>query len=136
MKRLSPFAKSLVLTYKEQHVTTSNSMMRAVASLAPASGLLGTCDLEEAQIDGWLSFLWTSIDLPSYILAGGENIQIQKDLDEALAKLDGHLRDKRFMVGDAVSLADISLAISLEKVKPNEGSNLSRWFDSISAQLY
>lgn len=109
-------------------------MMRTIALIAPTSGLLGQTEEEYAYIDGWLAFIWSSIDLPLQVLAGGANEAIQKDLDLALAKLEMHLQHKEFMVGQTITLADISLAVSLqgarEVTKPKEKSNLSRWYQN------
>jgi hypothetical protein len=115
-------------------------MMRTVALVAPASGLLGNTDEEDAKVDGWLAFIWSSIDLPLQVLAGGANPAIQTDLDAALAKLEAHLTGQTYMVGSAITLADISLAASLKSAgdagKPKEESNLSRWFQSITTQPF
>ena len=39
-------------------------MVRYIASLVPASELMGQNDIEAAQVDSWLSFIWHSIELP------------------------------------------------------------------------
>jgi hypothetical protein len=115
-------------------------MMRTVAAVAPASGLLGKNDLEDAMVDGWLSFVWSSIDLPMQVLADKDNKAIQKDVDAALAKLEAHLTFQTYMVGHSITLADISLAVSLTSAPPTEGeessSNLFRWYQTITNQAF
>lgn len=103
-------------------------MMRLIASCAPASNLLGTSDFENALVDGWLSFIWASIDLPL-------DANLKKDLQQALAKLEAHLTYNTYLVGHHISVADISLAVSLqcagETQQPTEDSNLARWYSTI-----
>ena len=141
LKRLSPLAKSLVLSFGDQHVTTSNAMMWAVARLAPACGLSGKSEVDTARIDGWLSFVWTSVDLPMYVLASSQvdNPALQNSLESALEKLDSYLNQQRYLVGDSVTLADISLLVSLQSGRDHialkEGSNLFKWFESMSEQI-
>jgi hypothetical protein len=103
-------------------------MMRLIASCAPASSLLGTSDLENALVDGWLSFIWASIDLPL-------DADLKKDLQQAMAKVEAHLTYNTYLVGHHISVADISLAVSLqcaaETQQPKEDSNLARWYSTI-----
>lgn len=117
--------------------------MRAVAAMAPASALLGSSDLDDAVVDGWLSFVWSSIDLPLQVLASGTaNAAIKRDFTAALAKVEAYLQYRTYMVGHGISLADISLAISLREAgdlypKPKEGevSNLFRWYSTVLEQV-
>jgi glutathione S-transferase len=131
-------AKSLVLTFGRTHVTTSNAGMRAVASLAPGSLLLGSSAIDDALVDGWLSFIWSSIDLPLLVVASSGNKQVQEHLERALQKIERHLTYQTYMVGNEITLADLSLAVSLRCAgkawKQKEGSNLLRWYNTITNQ--
>ena len=87
-------------------VATSRAMMRTIASMAnPAIGLLGTSVVDEAMIDGWLAFIWTSIEIPlqaalaleekrsdtATAAAAEEKAGIETDLEIALKKVETHL---------------------------------------------
>jgi aspartyl/asparaginyl-tRNA synthetase len=137
-------AKSLVLCYGDIPVTTSHAMMRTIAMACPSSGLLGMSLLDDASIDGWLSFIWTSIDLPLSVSVDelDDSSAVEQDVTKALETIENYLtRSKRtYMVGDCLSLADISLAISLNEatlptVKPEEGSILGEYLLAITRQL-
>jgi tRNA synthetases class II (D, K and N)/Glutathione S-transferase, C-terminal domain len=132
------------MCYGDVPVTTSHAMMRTIAALAPASGLLGTSAAEDATIDGWLSFIWTSIDLPLSVAGdeSGDPSAVEQDVTKALETIEKYLTESKrtFMVGNAVSLADISLAISLNSAslpsaKPAEGSVLGEYLAAITPQL-
>ncbi|KAG7370968.1 asparaginyl-tRNA synthetase [Nitzschia inconspicua] len=141
---ISPLAKSLVLCYGDVPVTTSNAMMRTIATLSPASCLLGTSAAEDATIDGWLSFIWTSIDLPLSVAGDelGDNSAVEQDVAKALETIEKYLTESKraYMVGNSLSLADISLAVSLSlaslpSAKPSEGSVLGEYLSSITPKL-
>jgi glutathione S-transferase len=141
---ISPLAKSLVLCYGDVPVTTSHAMMRAIAMASPSSGLLGISPMDDATIDGWLSFIWTSIDLP--LSASRDELDelsaVEHDVTKALETIEKYLTlsKRTYMVGDCLSLADISLAISLNEAtlpaaKPAEGSVLGEYLHAITPQL-
>jgi glutathione S-transferase len=135
LKSISPLAKALVVTYQGQPVATVNAILRLIASLAPASKLLGVSDMDDALIDGWLSYIWSSVDLP--LAAAGENEAVQKELKGALDTIEAHLAKNSYMVGDGVSLADISLAVSLQEAnyKCDDGSKLLAWYTKVTTVL-
>lgn len=119
-------------------------MMRTISALAPASGLLGTSAVEDATIDGWLSFIWTSIDLPLSVAGDehGDTSAVERDLTKSLETIENYLSASKrtYMVGNALSLADISLAISLNSAslpsaKPAEGSVLGEFLASVASQM-
>jgi glutathione S-transferase len=140
---ISPLAKSLVLCLGDVPVTTSHAMMRTIASVAPSSGLLGKSPTDDATIDGWLSFVWNSIDLPlAAATIGGDASVVEADVVKALETIEKYLTSSKrtYMVGDSLSLADISLAVSLNLaslpgVKPTEGSVMGEWLAAITPQL-
>jgi glutathione S-transferase len=142
LKAITPFAKSLVLSFRDQHMTNSSAMMRTVASLAPAAGLLGNSDLQDAIVDSWLSFIWTSLDVPLHAVGQNEvqpMTMIQKALDRAFETLNTQLKDRVYMVGDGITLGDISLAVTLKNANGKdsilkEHSNLSRWYHMVLDQ--
>jgi hypothetical protein len=150
---ISPLAKSLVMIYGTADTTTSvtaipttHAMMRTIASLAPTSGLLGTSLSDDAIIDGWLSYIWNSIDLP---LSSATGTEMDGDIQMALTTIElqlvslGTTTKSVYLVGgDSPSLADISLAVSIQTsttttdvMKPTEGSALAKWYETITSQV-
>ena len=124
-------------------------MLRIVGSMVPAFELLGRNGAEAAQVDAWLSFVWHSVELPLQVLreqASSANEspsmecsdQIQRQLDDALLTVDNHLVRNSYLVGDSVTIADLSLAVALtyssECVIPRKASSLSRWLTKVSAE--
>jgi len=121
--QLSHLAKSLVLLVvfdsdddriDEEVVTvaTSRAMMKTIALIAaydkhqvttvPCRGLAEASAVEEAMIDGWLSFIWTSIDLPLQAsLSSHEKLNyeekggIEEVLNIALQKIESHLAKRK-----------------------------------------
>jgi hypothetical protein len=126
-------------------------MMKTIASLAlngagnitaSRGGLAAKSHVDEAVVDGWLSFLWNSIDLPleaaSVLLenetcattAEAEMEVIEDDLKSALKKIETHLSKKETFVSNNsnrlsivatncgttdsfYTVADLSLAVTL-----------------------
>ena len=107
-----------------------NTNARAIAAASPQKeALLGATAVEKAQVAQWLSFVAST-----------------GDLDEHLASLDGALGARAFFVGDALSLADLSLywqihpLLAARAAKEDGGSTagvakqlpcLCRWFDQV-----
>jgi len=135
-------AKSLVLTYNERtHIFTINAMMRFIASLAPAAELQGKSSSDSAQVDGWVSFGWNSFEVPLEVLAMGVD-SVRADMAKSLETLDDYLADNIYMVGDNITLADISLVIVLHKavssraLEINQAANVSRWCDTVTQEKF
>lgn len=105
-EQTTPMAKSLVLTVGEIHLTTTNSMLRTIAELAPGTNLSGVTDIDKAQVDGWLSFVWSSLDVT---LDADE----KADLSAPLHTLEEYLHHRTYLVGQNLTVADISLAVTL-----------------------
>ncbi|XP_068612858.1 bifunctional glutamate/proline--tRNA ligase-like [Brachionichthys hirsutus] len=105
----------------------SNSISRYLARVAPAFGLYGANTMEQAEVDHWLEF-------SSQRLCG------QSALTEALGELDGALSLRTFLVGRAVTLADLSVWAALKGHGdwPSRGkscTHVSRWFFFLSSQV-
>lgn len=142
-------AKSLVLTFDEKtHIGTTNAMMRLIASVAPATGLLGETDEESALVDGWVSYAFNSLDVPLDVLERDTTVKsVQADIAHSLAVLDAHLTYQTFMVGHTITLADISIALSLHKavalgawdvsdMEKVEETHVARWYDTVTHQSF
>eukprot|EP00554_Chaetoceros_debilis_P000666 CAMPEP_0194086750 /NCGR_PEP_ID=MMETSP0149-20130528/22315_1 /TAXON_ID=122233 /ORGANISM="Chaetoceros debilis, Strain MM31A-1" /LENGTH=777 /DNA_ID=CAMNT_0038769917 /DNA_START=92 /DNA_END=2425 /DNA_ORIENTATION=+ len=157
---VSPLANGLALTLADGSTSfggSSSAIMKIVASLAPASGLLGGSDLESAQVDSWVAYGTTNFEVPVSALkvaaaaasasAGKVNEgmvkSIKDDMAYSLSVLNCHVTpdDANYMVGKSVTIADIALACALreavaEKLWDPSASeektvSLSKWYTSI-----
>ncbi len=143
-KELSSLTGSLVLLIIFQNpesetvaVATSRAMMKTIASFG---GNIELSVIDEAMVDGWLSFVWKSIDLPlqaAWLLLHDERISeeekegIEEDLKNALTKIEAHLSKQASGLSEKnlplsivpatrsgstdtfYSLADLSLAVTI-----------------------
>ncbi|XP_044148274.1 LOW QUALITY PROTEIN: bifunctional glutamate/proline--tRNA ligase [Bufo gargarizans] len=108
-----------------EHVsfTDVNSIIRYLARLAPQAGLLGSNLMEQTEINHWVEFSQTRLLEKSTFSA-------------ALQELNHSLSLRTYLVGDALTLADISvfstLAVSAswqEQMKQNKAAvNVRRWY--------
>ena len=133
-----PPPKSLYLSLDgDFKVVMTSSMIRLIASMAPSTELLGRTHLERGQIDSWLSFLWHSIELPCYIIRQTRTLDKSNDaavisqLKASLGTIEAHLmkrpdNEHSYFVGDLVSLADISFAVSMKYYGEELGTLLNR----------
>lgn len=108
-------------------VFESNSLMRLAALTGPnAPALYGTSPAEQTRIDGFLDKTLLFADLiQTYILAGdGLTRDLHGEMHRAFDKycgvLDTILRDHPYLVGDALSLADIVMVCEFALMS-NEG---------------
>jgi elongation factor 1-gamma len=119
----SPLARVPVLDTPQGSIFESGAIARYVARLRADTGLLGASFFDSAQVDAWLGFCSTDIELPAtlwyYPFLGVAPFnaalcaKAKADLAKALAVLEAHLLDKTYMVGHAVTLADITLVSAL-----------------------
>lgn len=155
-EQLSNLAKELVLLVvfpdsgldrdKIITVATSRAMTKIIASATKSreiaiqanQTILANDDLlNEAKTDGWLSFIWNSLDVP--LQAASQSLEdetrweaekeaIEEDVNLALKKIERHLSKQKLhqnwklclvstnrddSLREAYSLADVSLAITL-----------------------
>ncbi|XP_069810307.1 bifunctional glutamate/proline--tRNA ligase isoform X2 [Dendropsophus ebraccatus] len=100
-----------------------NSIIRYLARLAPEAGLLGSNLMEQTEISHWVEFSQTRLLNKSTFSA-------------ALQELNHSLSLRTYLVGDALTLADISifstLAVSAswqEELRQNKAAvNVRRWY--------
>jgi elongation factor 1-gamma len=114
--KLNPNGKVPTLETPEGGVFESNAIARYVARLAD-KGLFGTTLLDTAFVESWIDFSTNEIDGPLkswYLPHVGmlpydkkKETAAQDALKKALATLDAYLQSHTFLVGDAVTLADI-----------------------------
>jgi len=136
-------------------VFESNAMARYVARLTPAgAALLGGADpLVASHVDQWVDFMTNEVDGPilSWFLplAGmrteaecGSSAAAVARLERGLTVLDGVLAERTFLVGDAVSLADVVAAASLwlgftklfEPAFVAKFPHVARYYDTLAHQ--
>jgi elongation factor 1-gamma len=136
-------------------VFESNAMARYVARLTPAgAALLGGADpLTAAHVDQWVDFLTNELDTPIlawFLPAAGMRTEAEcgtapaaiARVERGMAVLDAVLRERTFLVGDAVTLADIVGAASLwlgftklfEPALVAKYPNVARYYDTLAHQ--
>lgn len=121
LMELSPLSQGMVLSLmKDGHIGGSSAaMMKALASMIPtASSLAGRNFLESAHIDSWVQYGISAIEIA---VEASSSVDVKDDLAQALSILGQHLSSSSssssnkdyFMVGDSITIADISLCCSL-----------------------
>jgi len=143
-KAKSPMGKVPVLETREGCLFESNSIARYVAKLRGDTQLFGCGSFQAAQVESWIDFLTNEVDVPAtvwvYPVIGvmpfnyQATAQAKKDLKAALSLLDAHLATRTYMVGDSITLADVTGVCALvqafklvcdAKFRPE---NVERWF--------
>ncbi|XP_008296039.1 bifunctional glutamate/proline--tRNA ligase isoform X2 [Stegastes partitus] len=104
-----------------------NSISRYLARVAPALGLYGANTMEQTEVDHWLEF-------------SARRVCDQPGLTGALGELDKALSLRTFLVGHALTLADLSVWAALKgHVEwPSHGKSfphVNRWFSFLSSQV-
>ncbi|XP_070694452.1 bifunctional glutamate/proline--tRNA ligase isoform X2 [Pempheris klunzingeri] len=105
----------------------ANSISRYLARVAPALGLYGANMMEQTEVDHWLEF-------------SARRLCGQSGLTSALGELDKALSLRTFLVGHAITLADLSVWAALKGHGgwPSQGksfSHVNRWFSFLSSQV-
>jgi len=165
---LSPLAKSIVLSISDNgndHVVggSSSNVMRALASLDPLSSLNGSSDVEKAQVDSWVSYGTSSIEVCIEALKASQSslkdndkdqkqivASIAKDFQFAISVINCHVMYATFMVGNRVTTADIALCSALKEaasvqlwdpdinsedgLKDEKTVNICRWYNTLLNQ--
>lgn len=139
---MTPLAKSLALRFGDVSLATADSMMRTISACAPAKNLSGASDIEKAQVEGWMSFVWSSLELPLAVMEKTEDKKTKAAFAASLATLERHLQYQTFMVGHSITIADISVAVALYSAvdsklwEVKEGDNLARFYQTITHQSF
>ena len=129
-----------------------DSALRLLSHLASPlqAPLFGECLTEQSQVSGWLSFLWSSVDLPVRAMLqqpGAESKAsiLKNEFTSSLERIDQHLLYRTYLVGNSITVADISLAITLETAiqaklwaPPGEDSfvNVTRLYETLKNQTW
>jgi len=150
-EKKSPTGKAPILETAQGVIFEPNAAARFIVKNS-AKKLLGSNEFEAAQVDQWIEFAASEIDLPAsvwvfpllgYINNNAAATQRAKgDIRKVLEILDKHLADKTFLVGERISLADIVVASSLHRLYEKvldpafrkQFVNTNRWFVTIANQ--
>mmetsp|Transcript_68525 Transcript_68525/g.198825 ORF Transcript_68525/g.198825 Transcript_68525/m.198825 type:complete len:752 (-) Transcript_68525:60-2315(-) len=103
-----------------------NPILRRIGQTCE-SEVAGACFVEEGQIDSWLE--WVALEVDHQDLADAS------ELGSICEVLEGHLRTRTFLVGQRLTLADISASLSLRQYLEKAGfdalrgkhPNMIRW---------
>jgi len=146
VKTLSPTGKAPILETPGGVIFESNAIARYLAKIRRDTGLAGDSVYDEAAIDSWVDFSANELELPAtvwfypalgYMPFNKDAYEkAKKDLATALGKLNDYLLTKTYLVGDKITLADISVASALlypmklvcDKAYLKPFGNVVRWF--------
>lgn len=101
----------------------SGAIARYVARLRSDSNLLGATNFQQAQVDQWIDFCNNEVEpargiwiypIQGYIAYNEKAYaEAKKEMTNALTVLNNHLLANTFLVGNAVTLADITIGTAL-----------------------
>ncbi|MCI0916863.1 glutathione S-transferase family protein [Pseudomonas stutzeri] len=123
---LNPAAKVPVLVDGDLVITESAAIQLYLAEKKPEAGYIPTTVEGRAQMYRWIFFLVTEIEQPLWRIARHtfiypENQRLPQDIDlarqegiEMVAVLERHMKDREFLVGDRLSVADFTAAYTLD----------------------
>lgn len=143
----SPLGKIPVLeTESGASIFESNAIARYLARLRPDKGLLGASFVESGLVDSWIDFSAHDLELPAslwyYPVLGltattpAISAKAKADFGSALRVLNTHLADKTYLVGEKITLADITVVSALvypfkfvaDPAFRGQFPNVLRWF--------
>lgn len=146
VRSLSPTGKAPVLETPHGTIFESNAIARYLAKIRRDTGLTGNGVYEEAAIDAWVDFAANELELPAsvwfypalgYMPFNKEAYEkAKKDLATGLTTLNDYLLTKTYLVGEKITLADITVASALlypmklvcDKAYLKPFGNVVRWF--------
>ena len=123
---LTPAAKVPVLVDGDLVITESAAIQLYLAEKNPEADYIPTTVEGRAQMYRWIFFLVTEIEQPLWRIARHtfiypENQRLPQDIDlarqegiEMVAVLERHMKDREFLVGDRLSVADFTAAYTLD----------------------
>ncbi|MFN8601595.1 MAG: glutathione S-transferase family protein [Candidatus Binatia bacterium] len=130
--RVNPAGKLPVLVDDDRVVTESVAIVLYLAELHPERRLLPADVGGRAEAYRWLLFAATELEQPLWRIARNtaiypENERLPADVEKATgefrdmaAVLEGHMQDRRFVLGDDVSVVDFVTAYTLDWANMNQ----------------
>ena len=150
---LNPNGKVPVLADGSLKLWESNAIMQYLAGKRPASTLWPASDLLRADISRWqfweaahwfpacMPFMWENM-AKGWLNLGAPDLQV---LEQATAKfepvvnvLEQHLGGRQYLVGNSLTLADISVGSHLTYADPaklpiQDKTNLRKWLERLES---
>lgn len=142
----NPLGKVPVLETPEGPVFESNAILRYVGRKGQASGIYGHNDYQAAVVDQWIDFSVNELELPlnvwTYPILGFLDFnhdateKAKADVQKALTILNNHLLTHTYLVGEAITIADMAVACVLlrgyklvfDSKYRKPFANVTRWF--------
>lgn len=123
--------------------------MKILASFNPLSNLKGSTEYDQAQVESWLTYGITNIEVPVSAIKVSSNASselmdsIKKDLDFALSVINCHVMPTTYMVGNDVTIADIALVCALKEAADlklwdptntadEKKEHITKWYNTVS----
>lgn len=144
---MSPMGKVPVLETPQGPIFESNAIARYIARIRRDSDLYGRTFYESAVVDSWIDFCAHELELPAtmwvYPIIGympfnaTAHAKAKDHVSKALKTLDAHLNLKTYIVGESMTLADITIAsalvypakLAMDAKYRAQFPNVFRWFD-------
>lgn len=126
MLAMNPTGKLPFLVDGEDVISESCAIQMYLADKYPEKGLMGANLSERGQIYRWMFFLATEVEQPLWRVALhtrmyaeserlSEDVPLAKrDAEAMIAVLEDHMKDRDFIVGDRLSVADLNAAYTLD----------------------
>jgi len=145
----SPIGKIPLLEVESVTIFGADAISRYVAK---SSSLLGSSPLEAALVDQWVQFASKEIDMPASVwvfpILGFIKNDIQalsrakSDVRKVFETLNKHLAARTYLVGERITIADITVASSLFRIYQLVADpsfrkafvNVNRWFMTVVNQ--
>lgn len=111
-----------ILETPEGTIFSSNTILRYLASTHKSELYWGDNQHNQALVDQWLDFTTCEFEATSRSImrqVNGEKVdfgKLMEDVNKFLAIVEKHLAERKFLVGDALTIADLSLASSVSVV--------------------
>lgn len=119
----SPMGKVPCLETASGSLFQSKAIARYVAQIRRDTELMGASFFQSGQVDSWMDWCTHELELPAtmwyYPVLGYmphnamATEKARADLAKALAVLEAYLLDKTYLVGEKITLADITIASAL-----------------------
>ncbi|CAK82501.1 unnamed protein product (macronuclear) [Paramecium tetraurelia] len=146
----NPFARIPVIETTDGFLYESNAICRYLARSKLESGLYGATPFQQSQVDQWIdwtineldpNFMTTFPQLWGHYPANEDTFKTAKNIiNDKLKQLEGHFKNSPYLVGDKLTIADVTLIVRIapffillidEKTRKSYPS-LMKWFTAVS----
>ena len=146
--KLNPNHRVPVLADGDFHLWESRAIMQYLADKTPGQTLYPTGARARADVNRWLFwsaqhfapsisiFFWENVVKGMIGRGAPDPVELKRGttlFNEFAAVLDAHMADRRWISGDSLTLADLSIAAAYACAAPGKApvawyANLQRWF--------